>query len=155
LHEFWNFPDQLGFFGHLRFKLRNRMSNSATRDNRETIWLREREMPERKRLHALVDSLPDDALDSGEKCLHAIQTWPPKQREYPPEVVRRRKELEDKRDKFLSAGRGFSTGVWFIDRENKSHASFTNSEHNSETNDVTDKRFRVHHDFPIECQPQT
>jgi len=36
-------------------------------------------MNDRKQLHALVDSLPERALDSAEKYLQAIQTWPRKE----------------------------------------------------------------------------
>jgi len=35
-------------------------------------------MADRKKLHALVDSLPEGALESAQTYLKAIQTWPPK-----------------------------------------------------------------------------
>lgn len=114
-------------------------------------------MDDRKQLHALVDSLPEGALDSVEKYLQAIQTWPPNAPEYPPQVARHRKELEQKRneleqkrDKFLKGRSGIGTGVWAIDRNNKSHASCGNTEHNSETGELTVRTFRVHYDFPME-----
>ena len=44
-------------------------------------------MADREELHALVDSLPDGALQSAAKYLNALQTWPPKKPEYPPEVA--------------------------------------------------------------------
>ena len=55
--------------------------------------------------------LPEGALDSAEQYLQAIQTCPPKKPEYPPEVVQRRKELEQKPDKFLSVRPGVGTGI--------------------------------------------
>src|SRR5437667_12051014 len=67
-------------------------------------------MADREHLRALVDSLPEGALESAQAYLKAIQIWPPKEPEYPPEVEQHRKELEAKRDKFLlkdlQAGRG-------------------------------------------------
>ena len=73
-------------------------------------------MADREHLHALVDSLPEGALESAQTYLKAIQIWPPKEPEYPPEVEQHRKELQAKRDKFLKdlqAGRGA------IDSKNK------------------------------------
>ena len=68
-------------------------------------------MADREHLHALVDSLPEGALESAQTYLQAIQIWPPKEPEYPPEVEQHRKELEAKRDKFLKswAVRPFTT----------------------------------------------
>ena len=119
-------------------------------------------MAGREQLHALVDSLPESALDSAEKFLQAIQTWPPKTSETPPHVVERmkkhehqreqyRKELEQKRDRFLKrSGSGTSVEAWTVDRNNKTHASCGSTEHNWETGEMTVKTFRVHHDFPME-----
>jgi hypothetical protein len=119
-------------------------------------------MDDRKQLHALVDSLPEDALDSAEKFLLAIQTWPPQKTAPPPHVVERmkkheqrreqyRRELEQKRDRFLKlSGSGGGSSVWMIDRNNKTHASCGSTEHNWETGEMTVKTFRVHHDFPME-----
>jgi hypothetical protein len=104
-------------------------------------------MADREHLHALVDSLPEGALESAHTYLKAIQIWPPKKPEYPPEVEQHRKELEAKRDKFL---KGRASGTWAIDRKNKSHASFGTSESNWETGEYTIRTFRVHHDFPME-----
>jgi len=107
-------------------------------------------MAGREHLHALVDSLPEGALESAQTYLKAIQTWPPKRSEQRPEVVERRKELEEKRDKFLKGRAGGGTGVWLIDRNNKTHASCDNSDHNWETGELTVRTFRVHYDFPME-----
>jgi hypothetical protein len=104
-------------------------------------------MADREHLHALVDSLPVGALESAHTYLNAIQIWPPKKPEYPPEVEQHRKELEAKRDKFL---KGRASGTWAIDRKNKSHASFSTSEPNWETGEYIIRTFRVHHDFPME-----
>jgi hypothetical protein len=105
------------------------------------------QMAGREHLHALVDSLPEGALDSAQTYLNSIQTWPPKRPEFPPEVEQRRKELEARRDKFL---KGRAGGTWAIDRNNKSHASFGTSEPNWETGEYTIRTFRIHHDFPME-----
>jgi hypothetical protein len=78
-------------------------------------------MADREHLHALVDSPPEGALE----YLKAIQIWPPKEPEYPPEVQQHRKKLEAKRDKFL---KGHASGTWAIDKKNKSHAAFGTSE---------------------------
>ncbi len=43
-------------------------------------------MADREHLRALVDSLPEGALESAQAYLKAIQIWPPKEPEYPPEV---------------------------------------------------------------------
>jgi hypothetical protein len=104
-------------------------------------------MVERAQLHTLIESLPEGALESAQKYLSAIQTWPPKLPEYPPEVEQHIKELEEKRDKFLK-GSGF--GTWAIDRNKNSHGSFGTNEHNFETGEYTVRTFRVHQDFPME-----
>lgn len=104
-------------------------------------------MAGREHLHALVDSLPEGALESAHAHLKAIQTWPPKRRESRPELEKFGKELEQKRQKFL---RGGGTGAWAIDRNNKTTGSFADSEHNFETGEMTLRTFRVHHDFPME-----
>lgn len=104
-------------------------------------------MADREQLHALVDSLPEGAWESAQTYLSAIQTWPPKPHEYPPQVEQHRKELEAKRDKFLKLG---GSGTWAMDTNNKSHASFGTSEHNWETGELTIRTFRVHCDFPME-----
>jgi hypothetical protein len=104
-------------------------------------------MAGREHLHALVDSLPNGALESSETHLNTIQTWPPKRAEQRPEVEKFRKELEHKRQKFLRSG---GTGSWAIDRNNKTTGSFGDSEHNWDTGEITERTFRVHHDFPME-----
>jgi hypothetical protein len=104
-------------------------------------------MAGREHLFALVDSLPEGALESAETHLKAIQTWPPKRPEQRPEVEKFRKELEQKRQTFL---RGGGTGSWAMDRNNKTTGSFGNSEHNWDTGEMTVRTFRVHHDFPME-----
>jgi hypothetical protein len=104
-------------------------------------------MAGRERLHALVDSLPEGALEFAETHLKTIQTWPPKRPDQRPEVEKHRKELEQKREKFL---RGSGTGYWAIDRNNKTTGSFSDSEHNRDTGEMTERTFRVHHDFPME-----
>lgn len=104
-------------------------------------------MAGREQLHALVDSLPDGALESAQTYLKAIQTWPPKRPEPRPEVEKFRKDLEEKRQKFLGSS---GTGAWAIDRNNKTTGSFGDSEHNWETGELTLRTFRVHHDFPME-----
>ena len=101
-------------------------------------------MAGREPLHALVDSLPEGALELAQTYLKTIQTWPPKRR---PEVEELRKELDQKRQKFLGGG---GTGSWAIDRNNKTTGSFGDSEHNWETGEMTLRTFRVHHDFPME-----
>jgi hypothetical protein len=110
-------------------------------------------MNDRKQLHALVDSLPEGALESAEQYLQAIQPWPHKEREPHPRVAQIRRELEQKRDRFLK-GSGFVAIIgaiaWAIDRNNKNHAACTKSEHNWETGERTEKTFRVHYDFPME-----
>ena len=104
-------------------------------------------MAGREHLHALVDSLPEGALESAQTYLTAIQIWPPKKPELPPDVKQRRTELEAKRDKFLKGG---ASGTWAIDGNNKSHVSFGTSEPNWETGEYTIRTFRIHHDFPME-----
>jgi len=104
-------------------------------------------MAGRGHLHALVDSLPEGGLESAQTYLKAIQTWPPKRLEQRPEVEKFRKEMEQKRQKFLGSG---GTGSWVIDRNNKTTGSFDDSEHNWETGEMTLRTFRVHHDFPME-----
>ena len=104
-------------------------------------------MADREHLHALVDSLPEGALESAQTYLQAIQIWPPKEPEYPPEVQQHRKEMEAKRDKFL---KGPASGTWAIDSKNKSHPSFGTGEHNWETGEYTIRTFHVHYDFPME-----
>jgi len=104
-------------------------------------------MADREHLHALVDSLPEGALESAQTYLQAIQIWPPKEPEYPPEVQQHRKEMEAKRDKFL---KGPASGTWAIDSKNKSHASFGTGEHNWETGEYTIRTFHVYYDFPME-----
>lgn len=103
-------------------------------------------MADREQLHALVDSLPEGALDSALTYLTAIQSWPPKQPEYPPDVQQTIKELQEKRDRFLKHG----SGSWAIDRNKKVHMQFGDNEHNWETGEYTVRTFRVHHDFPME-----
>ena len=106
-------------------------------------------MAGREQLHALVDSLPEGALESGQTYLNAIQTWPPKRAELSPEVQKFRKELEDKRQKFLKGGSG--TGFLALDRgSSKTTGSFSDSEFNRETGETTFRTLRVHHDFPLE-----
>lgn len=107
-------------------------------------------MPGREHLHALVDSLPEGALESAQTYLEAIQTWPPKRPEQPGMdkfMDKFRGELEQKRQKFLS---GVGIGSWAMDRNNKTTGSFGNSEHNWETGEMTVRTFRIHHDFPME-----
>jgi hypothetical protein len=104
-------------------------------------------MADREQLHALVDSLPEGALESAQTYLKAIQTWPPKRPEQRPELEKFRKELEQKRLKFL---RGDGTGAWAIDRHNKTTGSFGDSEDNWGTGEMTERTFRVHHDFRME-----
>ncbi len=106
-------------------------------------------MVERAQLHALIESLPDGALESAQTYLTAIQTWPPKPPQESPAVQQHIKELEAKRDKFLK-GQSSGTGVWAIDKNKKSHASFGSCDHNWETGEYTVKTFRVHYDFPME-----
>ena len=104
-------------------------------------------MAGRVHLHALVDSLPEGGLESAQTYLKAIQTWPPKRPEQRPEVEKFRKEMEQKRLKFLGSS---GTGSWVIDRNNKTTGSFADSGHNWETGEMTLRTFRVHHDFPME-----
>ena len=66
-------------------------------------------MAGREQLHALLDSLPEGALESAQTYLTAIQAWPPKRPVQRPEVEAFRKDLEQKRQKFL---RGTGTGSW-------------------------------------------
>lgn len=103
-------------------------------------------MNDRKHLPALVDSLPEGALDSAEQYLRAIQTWPRKEPDRS-HIARLRDDLEQKREKFLKGG---GSGTWSIDRKNKTHGSFGSSEHNWETGEITMRTFRIHHDFPME-----
>jgi lysozyme family protein len=108
-------------------------------------------MAAREQLHALVDSLPEGALESAQTYLKAIQTWPHKRPEQRPEVEKFRKELEQKRDKFLKlSGSGTRIDAWAVDRNNKTHASCGSTDHNWETGEMTIRTFRVHHDFPLE-----
>ena len=58
-------------------------------------------MNDRKQLHALIDSLPEGVLDSAEKYLQSIQTWPRREAEHRAKVAQFKKELEQKRDEFL------------------------------------------------------
>ena len=105
----------------------------------------------REEMHALVDSLPEEALECAHAYLKGIQTWPPKRHEPRPEVEKARRELEQKRDRFLKrSGSGSNVEVWSVDRNNKTHASCGSSEHNWETGEMTVKTFRVHYDFPME-----
>jgi hypothetical protein len=111
-------------------------------------------MPGRERLHSLVDSLPEGALEPAQMYLEAIQTWPPKRPERPimdSFIEKFRGELERKREKFL---RGSGTGFWARDRNNKITGSFGNTEHNWETGVMTVRTFRVHRDFPMEITEQ-
>ena len=101
----------------------------------------------REHLHALVDSLPERAPESAETYLTKIQTWPPTRAEQRPEVEKFRKELEQKQQKFLG---GSGTGYWAIDRNNKTTGSFSDNKHNWDTGEMTERTFRVHHDFPME-----
>lgn len=105
-------------------------------------------MTDRRELHKLVDSLPDGAFESAQTYLRNIQVWPPKPREYPPEVAEHRKKLETARDKFLAHRSG--TSFWAIDGNNKTSASCGESEWNRDTDEYTVKTFRVHQDFPLE-----
>jgi hypothetical protein len=104
-------------------------------------------MAGREQLHALVDSLPEGALESAQTYLKAIQEWPPKRLERRPQVEKFRKELEQKQQKFLGSS---GTGAWAIDKNNKTTGSFGDSEHNWETGEMTLRTFRAHHDFPME-----
>jgi hypothetical protein len=109
-------------------------------------------MNDRKQLHALVDSLPERALDSAEKYLQAIQTWPRKEPDRS-HIARLRSDLEQKREKFLkggAVGASVGTGGWVIDRNNKTFGSYSQSEHNWETGELTEKTFRLYHDYPLE-----
>jgi hypothetical protein len=109
------------------------------------------QMAGREQLHALVDSLPEEALESAQAYLKAIQTWPPERPEQRPEVEKFRNELEQKRDDFLKlSSSGTRSESWAIDRNNKSHASCSSTDHNWETGEMTIRTFRVHHDFPME-----
>jgi hypothetical protein len=103
-------------------------------------------MIDRKQLHHLVDSLPEGALESAHTYLAAIQTWPPKPIELPPDVLERRRQLEETRDRFI--GRPASGG-WSISRDAKTHGSFSDGRYDRETGEYTAKTFRVHHGFPI------
>jgi hypothetical protein len=105
-------------------------------------------MVDRRELHKLVDSLPDGAFESAQTYLRNIQVWPPKPVEYPPEVVADRKKLDAARDKFLAHRSG--TSYWAVDRNNKTSASYGESEWNRDTGEYTVKTFRVHQDFPLE-----
>ncbi|PYX02765.1 MAG: hypothetical protein DMG85_20980 [Acidobacteria bacterium] len=110
-------------------------------------------MADREHLHALVDSLPEGALESAQTYLKAIQIWPPKEPEYPPEVEQHRKELEAKRDKFL---KGPASGTWAIGK-NKSHASYGTNEHNWETDQTLEYDFHIsglgnEHGFRVQFQ---
>jgi hypothetical protein len=114
----------------------------------------ETQMADREHLHALVDSLPEGALESAQTYLNAIQTWPLKEPERHPRVAQIRSELEQKRDKFLKGHRGVGTAFWAVDRKNKSHASCGDTEQNWETGELTVRTFRVHYDFPMEITEQ-
>lgn len=72
-------------------------------------------MAGREELHAVGDSLPDGTLESAQAYLKTIQAWPPKRSERTPEVEKFRKDLEEKRQKFLGSS---GTGAWAIDRNN-------------------------------------
>jgi hypothetical protein len=104
-------------------------------------------MADREYLHAPVDSLPEGALESAQTYLKAIQIWPPEIPESRPEIEQLRNELKAKRDKFLKSR---ASGMWAIDRKEKSHASYATSEHNWETAEYTIRTFRVHYDFSME-----
>src|ERR1700674_1257355 len=98
-------------------------------------------MAGRGHLHALGDSLPEGGLESAQTYLKAIQTWPPKRLEQRPEVEKFRKEMEQKRQKFLGSG---GTGSWVIDRNNKTTGSFDEREHTGEPEEKTWRTCRVH-----------
>lgn len=102
-------------------------------------------MADKSQLHALVDRLPDGAIESAFQYLSTIQTWPPKPPEMP-DVIEGRKKLDERMSKFLK----YPSGGWSIDRANKVHASYSDSERNWDTGELTRRTFCVHNDFPIE-----
>ncbi len=104
-------------------------------------------MAGREHLHALLDSLPEGALQSAETYLKAIQTWPLKEPQHSPDFERAVKDMEAKRNKFLG---GPASGTWSIDTKNKTTCSFGTCEPDWKTGEYTIKTFRIHHDFPME-----
>ncbi len=51
-------------------------------------------MPTREELHALVDTLPDGAIEAAHRMLSSQQVWPPPP---PPSVEEMRKRMEERR----------------------------------------------------------
>src|SRR2546428_10384841 len=55
-------------------------------------------MPTRQELHALVDSLPDEAIEAAHRILSRMQVWPPAP---PPDVYEMRKRMEGRRREMM------------------------------------------------------
>jgi hypothetical protein len=102
----------------------------------------------RDELHLLITTLPDGALESARHYLRMIQVWPPAPIEFPPQGELQRKRIDELRHKFLKHKGG--SGGYYFDQRNKSFASFTDSEQNPDTGEMTVRTFRVHNDFPME-----
>src|SRR5262245_60173723 len=69
-------------------------------------------MPTREELHALVDSLPDEALKTAFNVLRGFQTWPPPAPpKMPPDLEAFREEIrQHQQERIATIGKGRITG---------------------------------------------
>jgi hypothetical protein len=102
----------------------------------------------RDELHLLITTLPEGAFESARHYLHMLQVWPPEPIQFPPEFERQRNKIDELRHKFLKHKGG--SGGFGLDQRNKAFASFTDSDQNPDTGELTVRTFRVHNDVPME-----
>ena len=76
-------------------------------------------MPNREALHKLIDTMPEDALESAERVLKTYQTWPPRLPIGVEELHKRLDELLRKRDEQWAGHNrsGFATAHMHMDGE--------------------------------------
>ena len=73
----------------------------------------------RDRLHALVESLPDEAMEAAGRTLQHLQAWPLPPPAIPPRMAELQQQLQQRaQDSFRSGtrGAGGSGGTWSADR---------------------------------------
>ena len=78
--------------------------------------------PDRESLRALVDSLPDGALQAAHRALEHMQTWPPVRPPLPARITELTKEMGERARRGLKPGTmggGGAGGSWTTDAEGR------------------------------------
>jgi hypothetical protein len=109
--------------------------------------------PDRESLRALVDSLPDGALQAAHRALEHMQTWPPVRPPLPTRITELTKEMGERARRGLKPGTmggGGAGGSWSTDAEGRIRTGRYSSSRSENGADVVETHtFRVGHEITL------